>query len=114
MRRSLRETLIDSHVAATTIAVLLLWFMDSIFRGLWPLLGRAVEWLFTAVAIFDIPYFSFTVVDRSMLLISAYYFYAAIVSFSAAWIVSRWVYGVGPLRSLVAYGNKLTCWRQDV
>jgi hypothetical protein len=114
MKRSLREILIASHVAATTIAALLLWFMDSIFRGLWPLLGRAVEWLFTAVAIFDIPYFSFTVVDRSILLISAYYFYAAIVSFSAAWIVSRWVYGVGPLRSLVAYGNKLTCWRQDV
>jgi hypothetical protein len=114
MKRCLQEILIDSNVAATTIAVLLLWFMDSVFRGLWPLLGPAVEWLFTAVAIFDIPYFSFTVVERSMLLISAFYFYAAIVSFAAAWILSRWVYGVGPLRSLIAYGNKLPCWRQDV
>jgi hypothetical protein len=114
MKRSLREILIDSHVAATTIAVLFLWSMDGAFWGLWPLLSRAAQWLFTAGAILDVPYFSISVVERSMLLISAMYFYAAIVSFLAAWILSRWVYGVGPLRSLAAYGNKLPRWRQNV
>jgi hypothetical protein len=114
MKRSLRESLIDSHVGVTTIAVLFLWSMDGAFQALWLLLSRAAEWLFAAIAIFDIPYFSITAVERSILLISALYFYAAIVSFSAAWILSRWVYGVGPLRSLAVYGNKLPRWRQDV
>jgi hypothetical protein len=114
MKRSLREILIDSHVALTTIAVLLLWSMDGAFWGLWPLLSRAAQWLLIAIAIRDIPYFSITTAERSIILISAMYFYAAIVSFLAASILSRWVYGVGPLRSLVACGNKLPHWRQDV
>ena len=113
-KRPLRDILVDSHVAVATIAVLLLWSMDGAFRALWPLLSRASQWLFTAIAILDIPYFSMTIADRSMLLFSAWYFYGAIVSFSAAWILSRWVYGVGPLGNLVGYGNRPPRWRQDV
>ena len=58
MNRSLRQVLADSHIAAATIAVLLLWSIDGAFRALWIPVSRAVEFLFTAVAIFDIPYFS--------------------------------------------------------
>ena len=115
MKRSLRVTLAESHVAAVTIAVLLLWSLDGAFRALWDPAFSAVRFLFTAVAIFDIPYFSptFTMVDQLMLVTTLSYLYSAIVSFSAAWLLSRWVYGAGPLRTLTSYRSQLT-GRHDV
>jgi hypothetical protein len=86
---------------------MMVWALDSAFMAVWPLLRRAGEWLITAIAILDIPYFSVTVVDRWMLLISANYLYTAISTFAAAVIVSHCVFGVGPLRSLSAYEGKL-------
>ena len=58
MKRSLRQILDDSHIAAVTIAVLLLWSLDGAFQALWIPVSRAVGFLLTAVAILDIPYFS--------------------------------------------------------
>lgn len=109
MKRSLREILADSHVAAIAVAVLLLWFLDGAFRAVWTPGSRVVSFLFTAIAIFDIPYFSptLTIADRSILIMAFSYLYSAIVSLSAAWLLSRWVYGVGPLRSLTGYRDKL-------
>jgi hypothetical protein len=100
--RSVRETLADSHISAVAIAVLLLWSLDSGFRALWSPLARAANFLFTAVAILDIPYFSPTLnsEDREMLIFTLFYLFSAFVSFAAAWLLSRWVYGVGPLCSL--------------
>jgi hypothetical protein len=102
MKRSLRQVLADSHVAAVTIAVLLLWSLDAAFRALWLPVSHVLGFLFTAVAILDIPYFSptLTVTDRVMLVTASAYLYGAVVSFSAAWVLSRWVYGIGPFRSL--------------
>jgi hypothetical protein len=110
MKRSLREALAESHTAAVAIAVLLVWSLDGAFRALWDPAFSAASFLFTAVAIFDIPYFSptFTIVDRLMLITTLSYLYTAIVSFSAAWLLSRWVYGAGPLRTLMSYRSKLT------
>jgi hypothetical protein len=109
MKRSLSQVLADSHIAAVTIAVLLLWSLDGTFRALWIPVSRAVGFLFTAVAIFDIPYFSptLTFADRLMLISTFYFLYSAIVSLLAAWLLSRWVYGVGPIRSLVVCRSKL-------
>ena len=113
MKRSLRVALAESHVAAVAIAVLLLWSLDGAFRALWDPALSAARFLFTAVAIFDIPYFSptFTMVDQLMLVTTLSY--SAIVSFSAAWLLSRWVYGAGPLRTLTSYRSQLT-GRHDV
>lgn len=113
VKRSLRQVLADSHVAAVSIAVLLLWALDAVFRGLWDPVYRLGVFLLTAVAILDIPYLSSTGADRFMLISTLYFLYSAIVSFSAAWFLSRWVYGLGPLRSLAACRSRLT-GRKDV
>ncbi len=104
MKRSLRQVLADSHIAAVTIVVLLLWSLDDAFRALWDPFFRAISFLSTAVAIFDIPSFSrtFTTADRLSLITVGAYLYWALVTFFAAWILSRWVYGMGPLRSLTS------------
>ena|SRR6266550_4944558 len=79
------------------------------FHALWPPIFRAISFLFTAIAILDIPYFSPTLglVDRGVLIISISYLYCAASSLLAAWLVSRWVYGAGPLCTLIRYRNEL-------
>ena len=109
MKRSLREVLADSQVAAVGIAVFLLWGFDAAFRGLWEPGYRLGVFLFTAIAIRGIPYHSSTLtfVDRLNLIVTLYLLYSAIVCFAAAWGLSRWVYGEGPFRSLVVSSRKL-------
>lgn len=109
MKRSVREILADSHVSAVAIAVLLLWSLEWGFQALWDPLFRAVSFLITAVAILDIPYFSRTLspVDRLTLITTFFYLFSALISFAAACLLSRWVYGVGPLRSLSTYRTRL-------
>lgn len=103
MKHSLRQTLADSHIAAVTIALLLLWSLDSLFRALWEPFSRAISVLFTAVAIFDIPYYSRTTADRLNLIVVGVYLYSAFIGFLAAWALSHWAYDTGPLRSLTGY-----------
>lgn len=109
MKPCLREALAKSHVAAVAIAILIFWFISFIFEAFWPWIARAGEFLFTAVAILDIPYFSVTVtrLDSSMLLLSGLCLYAAVVSISAAWLLALWVYGREPLQVLASYYNRL-------
>jgi hypothetical protein len=109
MKGHLRKVLADSHVAAVTIAVLLMWVLDAAFRGLWYPAYDLGAFVLTGIAIWDIPYISptLTVADRLMLITTGYFVYSAIVCFFAAWLLSRWVYGMGPLRSLTTCGRKL-------
>jgi cation transporter-like permease len=95
VKYSLRQILADSHVAAVTITVLLLATIDSTFQALWGHISHAME-------------FPLTVVDRLMLISSCSYLYLSVVSFSAAWLLSNWVYGVGPFRSLAHVWENLT------
>lgn len=110
MKPSLRETLAESHISAIGTALLLVWAFDWGFRTLWELFSRAAGFLFTAVAILDIPYISPTptLVDRVMLVTTLFYLCSALISLAGAWLLSRWVYGMGPLRSLSQYRAKLT------
>lgn len=110
MKLSLRGILADSHISAVAIAVLLFWSLDSLFWALWGPLSRAVGFLFTAVAILDIPYFSrtFTTVDHFMLFVTFSHLFNSFVGLASACLLSRWVYGVGPLRCLNKYGTRLT------
>jgi hypothetical protein len=94
---SLRRILAETHVAAVAIAIFLIWSLDSFFQALWWPLFRAVSYLLTAIAILDVPYFSF---NRSQLLIALLNLSNAFIDFAAAWLLSRWVYREGPFRSL--------------
>ena len=92
MRASLREVLADTHVATVTIAVLLLWTLDSAFRALWGPLSSVAGFVFTGVAILDIPYFSpaLSGPDRLIVVTTLLYLCGAAISLSAAWLLSRW------------------------
>ena len=109
VNRSLRQVLADSHVAAVTVALLLLWALDTAVRGLWDPVYHVGKFLFTAIAIWDIPYLSPspTTIDRLTLISSGYLSYCSIVSLAAASLLSRWVYGTGPIRLLIAYRTDL-------
>jgi hypothetical protein len=109
VKPSLREILAESHVSAVAIAVLLYWSLYWGSIALWSPLARAVNFLFTAVAIFDIPYFSstFTSADRFELSITLTFLFNAFVCLAAAWLLSHWTYGTGPLRSLSKSGKRL-------
>jgi len=109
MKRSLREILAESHISAAAVAVLLLWSIVLGFQALWGPLLRVASFLFTAVAILDIPYTSPTptFADRLSLITSALFLFDSLISLAAAWLLSRWVNGVGPLRSLRSYRSKL-------
>jgi hypothetical protein len=107
MKSSLRQVLADSHVSAIAIAVLLLWSLDSAFRGLWEPFSRVLTFVVTAIAIRDIPYFSFTRLDRFLLLAASVYLAYSVITFAAAVFLSRWVYGIGPLRALSECRDRL-------
>jgi cation transporter-like permease len=105
---SLRKVLIDSHVAAVAIAVLIFFSAESVTRAVFVLKDpafRLVYWLIEAVAIRDIPYIPRTLDPNTflMLLCSISYFLFAMTQIAAAWLLSRWVYGTGPLRVLGNY-----------
>jgi hypothetical protein len=112
VRPPLRNTLAESHISAITVAVLLLWSLSSLGSA-FLVLGRPsfriAEYLATAVAIRDIPFGGpFTFGDRATLLVGAQYLFNAVVRFAAAWMLARWVYGEGPLRSLGRYGTRIS------
>jgi hypothetical protein len=112
MRTSLRDVVVDSHVAAAAIASLLFFSLGDIFRALWALLApvsQVIAFLLTAVAIQGIPYFSreLDVVTRLQLEIMLSLLSSALISFASAWVLSRWAYGAGPIRSLRTCCNTL-------
>ena len=109
VKPSLREILADSHVSAVAIAVLLFRSLDYAFWALWDLLSRAAGFLFKAVAILDIPYFSRTLTgaDRFRLFTTYSYLFSSFVYLASAGILSHWVYGTGPFRSLSQYRTRL-------
>ena len=104
MKFRLREVLAQSNVAAVTIAVLFLWALDNAFRALWGPVSRVGTFVYTAVAILGVPYFNPRLdwSDRTMLMMTLLHLSGAVVYLLAAWLLSRWVYGMGPLRSLSA------------
>ena len=116
MQASLRKVLIDSHVAAVAIAVLIFFSLDSVASvaravfGLWGPFLEVVSFLATAVAIRGIPSSPVTryYVTDYLLPATLPNLFLALVYLAAAWLLSRWVYGTGPLRSLSTYRDKLS------
>jgi hypothetical protein len=97
--RGLRETLAESYIAGVAIVVLLLWTIVWGLQGLWIPLYRFIGVLLTAIDIFDFiprdvtPY-------RTVLFMSSFDLFSALVPLGGAWLLSNWVYGVEPLSGL--------------
>jgi hypothetical protein len=93
---SLRKILADSHVSAVAIAVLLYRSLDYAIWVLWGPLS---------LGIFTFP--NFPRADRFTLFTTFSYLFYSVVCLAAAGLLSRWVYGMGPLRSLSKYRTML-------
>jgi hypothetical protein len=107
VRPSLREILADSHIAAVSIAVLLTWSLESGLLAVWHPLRSAAGFVFMAIAILDIPYDTLTGADRIMLIGAFTYLFHAFLYLVAAWVLCRWVYGLGLLPTLSKLRNTL-------
>lgn len=108
MRTSIRQILADSHVSAVAIVVLLIWSVDFLLNAVWDPVLQAVSYLAAAVAILGLPTPPlFTFARRTILITSVSYVFDAFVSFAAAWLLARWIYGAGPLSSLKYYRERL-------
>jgi len=108
MKPSVRQVLADSHIAAIAILLLLLWPIEPMFRTLWLPLYNLGSFLATAVAIRGVP--SSSPYDRLTFGTASIALFEAVSSVTAAWLLSSWVYGEGPLRSLSKYRGRLP-WR---
>jgi hypothetical protein len=78
-----------------------------LFEGLWFASYRVVDFVFTTVAILAIPYIGPTTgADRMMYLEAALYLLTAALNLLAAWLLSQWVYGIGPLDALSNFAGR--------
>ena len=103
MNTDIREVLIESHVAAIAIAVLLLWFIDLSLRAIWEPIYRIGSFFIAAVAILDIPYFQFGASERFVLVTAALFAMQALICLCLAWALSWSVYRASPFSSLVRH-----------
>jgi hypothetical protein len=110
MQGALRKVLIDSHVAAIAIAVLFFFSAGQVSSALWQPACEVVSFLITAVAILDIPSMPFTrnYLTEFLLPNSLTDLAHAAAYISAAWLLSFWIYGAGPFRTLNSYRGKLS------
>jgi hypothetical protein len=108
--KSLRIALAESHIAAIAIAILLFFFFDFLVRALWEPLPAAIMFLLTAIAVRGMPYVPkrLNLYQEFQLMEPLYFLFEAAVSFFAAWLLSRWIHGVGPFASLKRYRPELT------
>ena len=108
VKHRLRDTLAESHISAIAISVLLLWSLSSAFLALGRPFVAFADYVVTAVAIVGIPSSGpITLADKVMLFITGQYLLNASISFAAACVLSRWVHGTGPFRSLSHFRNAI-------
>lgn len=103
VRNSLRSAVVDSPISVVAIAVLLLWSLDSAVQVLGWLWFPATDYLATVIATLGSPYSSYSFRDQVSLSLTLWYAFEAIAAAVAAWLLSRWAFGLGPLRALGGY-----------
>ena len=109
MKPSLRQLLVESHVAAVAIVMLLIgsviWVLQLL---LWLPASDAIgDWYNYAAADFADPAYFFRHFGLSFQSIIP--LLPLVISYViAAWILSHLVYGVGPFRVLIGLREKLT------
>src|SRR5437764_289117 len=106
-RFSVRRALTDSQVGNITIALLVAFSVYWAFLAVWEPLWRVLNHVFEAVAILDIPYFSFTVEDRFLLTNSFSKLLSALLNSLAALLLSKWMHGISPFEVLRAVRARL-------
>ena len=99
MSRSFRQILTESRIPAVTIAVLIVWALDSGVRALKAPLFGIIDFVINVAAIGGTPYGSGRFFWGPWIRPLSYAF-TAIFYLGAAWILSRWVFGIRPFRSL--------------
>jgi hypothetical protein len=113
LKPSLKAVLAESHIAAVAIAVLLVWAIDKGLEGAFYPLMRFSLWLadlaVTASVTGEIPYISthLTVLDQLIWVPFIWEFLCGLMYFTAACVLSRWVFGGGPFQCLQEYGRQL-------
>ena len=105
---SLRQLLVEKHVGIVTIAVLSASSLYLGIQAVWEPLFCTLHYLFEAVAILDLPYLSFTMKDRALLVTSFSNLLFALLYAVATWLLSKWMYGTPPLEALRIYRARLT------
>jgi hypothetical protein len=95
-----------SHISAIAIAVLIFFSVELFVRACFEVLPRVVDFVVAAIAVGGMPYISprSSLSDQLSLTPALYYLFLAIASFVCSWLLSRWVYSVGPFVSLRRYG----------
>ena len=104
--KQLREVLASSHVAAIAIAFLLFASLGSFFSAVAPLAWKGLVYAVTAIAILDIPYFSWTRWDQVDAITTSWYLFFSVMNFVNAWLLSHWSFGIGPLRCMRQYQER--------
>jgi hypothetical protein len=105
VRPSLRKILADSHISAVAIAVLLFWSLESLFLSVGFPLYLAASSLFCGfITHSPVPR---TLPDRDVLNAVFWYLVYAFIYFVAASLLSQWVHGEGPFRTLGKYRIRL-------
>ncbi len=115
VQASLRKVLIDSHVSAVAIGVLLYLALSAAFVAVWVPIN-SILYLLASGAAGEPPFSHLRLEDAARaiahggwgnLLLSLSVLFSSLVCILAAWALSRWAYGVGPLRILASYKDKL-------
>lgn len=116
MQPSRRQILIDSHVGAIAIAILLFSSLSAAFMALWEPANVALYFLASEAA--GKPHFADLDLDFATrhilsdelanLPVTLSILVSALACILAAWLLSRWTYGIGPLRALGSYRDKLS------
>lgn len=105
VKPSLRRILADSHISAVAIAVLLFWSLESLFLSMGFPLYLAASSLFCGfITRSPVPR---TLTDRDLLNAVFWYLVYAFIYFVAASLLSQWVHGEGPFRTLGKYRIRL-------
>ena len=111
VQSSLRKALIDSHVAAAAIALLLAGAIATAWSALLLPVFNFFSSLLIAVASSEshnILRSLGSVGQKAYLQLTFFGLADALNDLACAWLLSLWVYGTGPVRCLRTYRNKFS------
>lgn len=101
MPTSLRKALIDSHVAAATIAILLFLSLG----GFYVVVDQLLSWAMVLTrSEHPNPALSLQVIAGNVFSGLS----GALGVLACAWLLSYWVFGAGPPRSLASYRDRIS------
>jgi len=104
--KSARETLVAAHISAVAVAVLVFFSLEFAVRALAEPFPSVVGFMATAIAVRGMPYISHrtSLADQFMLIPASFDLFWTAASLAAAWLLSRWAHGAGPITCLKQYG----------